>query len=178
MGSHHHHGQSFAVPAAWPVALEAQVEDDAKSAQCGRRHGIVFEWRSSAPSCLSKTGRGKPWQSGNTMGPVMVTITATDSTQTLTRHRSSDRRTRDFILAEVLSAAVSAASIAPTGPLPSGLLNSLFGGNLGKGNAQAPALALGTTLSDASVGMASNALPLSRRSRSRLAAAQCQKRDS
>lgn len=155
-------GQSFAVPAAWPVALEAQVTDD-----CGNplnSGDVTATFSNGDPALRLIAIQGgtwqSTWQSGNSSGPVTVTVTATNSTQALA---GTDQVTGGLGTASdapVLSAAVSAASFAANAPLSPGSLISLFGANLGNGTAQAPVLPLGATLSDASVAMAGNALPL------------------
>ncbi len=100
------------------------------------------------------------WQSGNSVGPVTLTVTANDPTRTLTGTRMVTGGLGASSLAPVLSGAVNGASFAPNSPLAPGSMISLFGSNLGNGIAGAAALPLSTTLSDATVVMAGNSLPL------------------
>jgi uncharacterized protein (TIGR03437 family) len=156
-------GQSFSVPAAWPVALETTVTDD-----CGNNlnAGNVTASFSNGdpPLSLQSNGPGAGWSttwvSGNTSGPVTVTVTANDPTGTLTGTRTVTGGLGDMAPAPVLQAAVNSASFVQNTPLAPGSFISLGGTNLSNGSASAPSIPLGTTLAGASVFMANYMLPL------------------
>lgn len=155
-------GQSFGVPAAWPVELEAQVTDD-----CGNllNSGDVTASFSNGDEAVSlvpiQDGTWQStWQSGNGQGPVTVTVTATDPTRNLTGTEQVVGALGSGSQAPILSAAVNGASFAPGAPLSPGAIVSFFGQNLADGTAAAPALPLGSTLGDATVLMAANLVPL------------------
>ncbi len=155
-------GQSFGVPAAWPVALEAQVADD-----CGNplNTGEVSASFSNGDPALNllavQQGTWQStWRSGNGAGPVTVTITANDPTRNLTGSRQVTGGLGASSMAPVLRAAVNGATFAAHAPLAPGSLISLFGQDLGNGTASAGSVPLGTTLADASVLMAGKSLPL------------------
>lgn len=155
-------GQSFGVPAAWPVALESQVRDD-----CGNtlNTGSVKVSFSNGDPALSlqplQSGTWQTtWQSGTGSGPVTLTVTATNAAQTLTGTRVITGGLGDAAPAPVLSAAVSGASFAGNVPLAPGSIISLFGSNLANGTASTPGVPLGTTLAGASAVMAGVELPL------------------
>lgn len=155
-------GQTFGVPAAWPVALEAQVTDD-----CGNplNSGDVTASFSNGDPAVSLTPiQGgtwqSTWQSGNGAGPVTVTVTAADPTRNLTGTEQVVGALGSTSQAPILSAAVNGASFVPGAPLSPGSIVSLFGQNLANGTAAAPALPLGTTLGDATVLIAANSVPL------------------
>jgi trimeric autotransporter adhesin len=155
-------GQSFGVPAAWPVALEVQVTDDCGNALNAGDVTASFSNGDPQLSLLSVQGGTwqSTWQSGNGVGPVTLTVTANNSSGNLTGTEMVTGGLGASSLAPVLSGAVNGASFAPNSPLAPGSIISLFGSNLGNGLAGATALPLGTTLSDATVVMAGNALPL------------------
>jgi uncharacterized protein (TIGR03437 family) len=155
-------GQSFGVPAAWPVVLDAQVTDD-----CGtplNAGAVTASFSNGDPALNLIPIQGGTWQStwrsGNNTGPVTLTITATDPTRTLTGTREVTGGLGTSPVPPVVSAAVSGASFAANSPLSPGSIISMFGQNLGNGSASAPSVPLGTTLSDATVLMAGNPLPL------------------
>jgi len=155
-------GQSFGVPAAWPVALDVQVTDD-----CGNTLNagdVTASFSNGDPELSLLPIQGgtwqSTWQSGNSVGPVTLTVTANNPAGSLTGTRTVTGGLGASSLAPVLSGAVNGASFAPNSPLAPGSIISLFGGNLGNGIAGAAALPLSSTLSDATVVMAGNALPL------------------
>jgi trimeric autotransporter adhesin len=155
-------GQTFGVPAAWPVALEAQVTDN-----CGNplNSGDVTASFSNGDPALSLVpildGTWQStWQSGNSAGPVTVTVTATDPTGNLTGTDQVLGALGSASPAPILSAAVNGASFVPSAPLSPRSIVSFFGQNLANGTASAPALPLGTTLGDATLLMAGDSVPL------------------
>ena len=155
-------GQSFGVPAAWPVALETQVEDD-----CGNQlnTGSVKVSFSNGDPALNLVSQQSglwdaTWFSGNNNGQVTLTVTATDPTGKLTGTREVSGGLGDPSGIPVLTAAVSGASFAGNTPLAPGSIISLFGLNLANGAASAATLPLGNTLAGASVVMAGAVLPL------------------
>jgi len=155
-------GQSFDEPAAWPVALEAQVTDD-----CGNQlnSGDVTASFSNGdpPLSLLSIQNGiwqSTWQSGGNPAAVTVTVTATDPARNLTGSEQVTGALGSPSLAPVLNAIVSGASFQANAPLSPGSIVTLFGQNLANGTATAPSLPLGTTLAGASVAMAGTTLPL------------------
>jgi len=154
-------GQSFGVPAAWPVAIEAQVSDDCGNAL--NTGNVTASFSNGDPLLNLLLVQGGTWQntwrSGST-GPVTVTITANDPTSNLTGTRAVTGGLGASSMAPVLSAAVNGATFAAHAPLSPGSIVSLFGQNLGNGTASANSVPLGTTLADATVIMAGNSLPL------------------
>jgi uncharacterized protein (TIGR03437 family) len=155
-------GQSFGVPAAWPVVLEAQVTDDCGNALNAGDVTASFS-NGDPPLSLLAIQNGtwqSTWLSGNSAGPVTLTITATDATRTLTGTRQVTGGLGTSAMPPVLSAAVSGASFAADSPLSPGSIVSLFGQNLSNGSASAGSVPLGTTLADATVVMAGSPLPL------------------
>ncbi|MGB6944770.1 MAG: hypothetical protein WBE37_20400, partial [Bryobacteraceae bacterium] len=155
-------GQSFGVPAAWPVVLEAQVTDDCGNALNAGDVTASFS-NGDPPLSLLPIQNGtwqSTWLSGNSAGPVTLTITATDPTRTLTGTRQVTGGLGTSAMPPVLSAAVSGASFAADSPLAPGSIVSLFGQNLSNGSESAGSVPLGTTLAGATVAMAGNSLPL------------------
>jgi uncharacterized protein (TIGR03437 family) len=155
-------GQSFGVPAAWPVALEAQVTDDCGNALNAGDVTASFS-NGDPPLNLLPIQAGtwqSTWQSGNSVGPVTLTITANDPSRNLTGTAEVTGGLGSASMAPVLGGVVSGASFAPNSPLSPGSMISLFGQNLANGIAGAKALPLGTTLADATVVMAGKNLPL------------------
>jgi uncharacterized protein (TIGR03437 family) len=156
-------GQSFSVPAAWPIALETMVTDD-----CGNNlnAGTVTASFSNGdpPLSMQSSGPGGAWSttwvSGNTSGPVTVTVTANNPSGNLTGTRTVTGGLGNLAPAPVLSAAVNSASFVQNTPLAPGSFISLGGTNLSNGSASASAIPLGATLAGASVFMANYTLPL------------------
>jgi uncharacterized protein (TIGR03437 family) len=155
-------GQSFGVPAAWPVALEALVTDDCGNALTAGDVSATFSNGDAPLSLLSIDGGTwqNTWQSGDSSGPVTVTVTANDPVHNLTGTSEVTGGLGSPSMAPVLQGAVNGASFAANTPLSPGSMISLFGQNLGNGVAGASKLPLGTTLADATVVMADNTLPL------------------
>jgi uncharacterized protein (TIGR03437 family) len=155
-------GQSFGVPAAWPVAIEAQVTDDCGNALQAGDVTASFS-NGDPPLSLLSLQNGmwqSTWQSGNSLGPVTLTVTATNAPRTLTGTREVTGGLQSSAMAPVLGGVVSGASFVPNSPLSPGSIVSLFGSNLGNGTAGAATLPLGTTLSNATVVVAGQSLPL------------------
>ncbi len=155
-------GQSFGVPAAWPVALEAQVTDDCGNALTTGDVTASFSNGDPALNLLMVHGGTwqSTWRSGNSAGPVTLTITANDPTRNLTGTREVTGGLGASSMAPVLRAAVNGATFAANAPLSPGSIVSLFGQNLANGTAPADSVPLGTTLADATVMMAGHSLPL------------------
>jgi trimeric autotransporter adhesin len=155
-------GQSFGVPAAWPVAIEAQVTDNCGNAL--NTGDVTASFSNGDPALnllLAQPGTWQnTWRSGNSTGPVTLTITANDPSRNLTGTREVTGGLGASSRAPVLSAAVNGATFAAHAPLSPGSIVSLFGQNLGNGTASASTVPLGDTLSDATVLMAGNTLPL------------------
>lgn len=155
-------GESFGVPAAWPVALESQVRDDCGNTVNAGSVKVSFS-NGDPPLSLLPLQAGMwqtTWQSGNTSGPVTLTITASNAAQTLTGTRVINGGLGDPAPAPVLAAAESGASFAANVPLAPGSIISLFGSNLANGTASTPGVPLGTTLAGATAIIAGVQLPL------------------
>jgi uncharacterized protein (TIGR03437 family) len=155
-------GQSFAVPAAWPVVLESLVRDDCGNTLDNGSVKVSFS-NGDPPLSLLPLQAGmwhSTWQSGNTSGPVTLTVTATNAAQNLTGTRVVTGGLGDLSPAPVLTGAVNGASFAANTPLAPGSIISLFGQDLSNGTAPAGGLPLGTTLAGATVLMAGAELPL------------------
>ena len=155
-------GQSFGVPAAWPVALEAEVVDDCGNPLTDGNVVVSFS-NGDAPLSLQSADGGvwaSTWSSGNSSGPVTLTVMASDPGRNLVGMREVTGGLGDPAPAPVLNGAVSGASFAGGIALAPSSIISLFGQNLANGTAPAPALPLGTTLAGATVLMAGNEIPL------------------
>jgi uncharacterized protein (TIGR03437 family) len=155
-------GQSFGVPAAWPVAVETVVQDDCGNTMDGGSVTASFS-NGDPPLSLIAFQDGMwqaTWQSGHNTGPVTLTVTANDPVRNLTGTREVTGGLGDSSQAPQLASAVSAASFAANTPLAPGGIISLFGRDLANGTASANGVPLGNTLAGATVVMAGNALPL------------------
>lgn len=155
-------GESFGVPAAWPVALESQVRDDCGNTVNTGSVKVSFS-NGDPPLSLMPLQGGMwqtTWQSGNATGPVTLTITATNAGQTLSGTRVVTGGLGDTAPAPMLVAAESGASFAANVPLAPGSIISLFGSNLANGTAATPGVPLSTTLAGASAIIAGVQLPL------------------
>ena len=155
-------GQSFGVPAAWPVALESEVRDDCGNALNSGSVTVSFS-NGDSPLSLQPQQGGmwhSTWQAGSSPGPVTLTLTATNPSQNLTGTREITGGLGDPSPAPLLAAAVSGASFAANVPLAPGSIISLFGQNLTSGTEPASTLPLTTTLAGATAIMAGQQLPL------------------
>jgi uncharacterized protein (TIGR03437 family) len=156
-------GQSFSVPAAWPVALDTVVTDDCGNPVNNGTVEVSFS-NSDPPLSLTPDGQGglwdTTWVSGNTSGAVTLTVTATDPSGKLTGTRQITGGLGDAAPAPVLSVAVSSASFAQNVPLSPLSIISIAGQNLSDGTASASVIPLGTTLAGATAVMAGYELPL------------------
>lgn len=155
-------GQSFGIPAAWPVALKAQVVDDCGNPVNAGSVTVSFS-NGDPPLTLQLVSGGMwsaTWVAGNTSGPVTLTVTANDPARKLSGSRQVTGGLGTPAAAPVLQSAVSGASFAANLPLAPGSLITLFGQNLADGTASAPSVPLGTLLAGATVVMAGNSLPL------------------
>ncbi|HLG97675.1 MAG TPA: hypothetical protein VKX49_15275 [Bryobacteraceae bacterium] len=155
-------GQSFGLPAAWPIAIESEVRDDCGNALNSGSVTISFS-NGDPPLSLQPQQAGmwhSTWQAGSSPGPVTLTLTATNAAQNLTGTREVSGGLGDPSPAPLLSAAVSGASFAANAPLAPGSIISLFGQNLANGTQPASELPLTTTLAGATAIMAGTELPL------------------
>jgi uncharacterized protein (TIGR03437 family) len=156
-------GQSFSVPAAWPVALQTTVNDDCGNTLDSGSVKVSFS-NGDAPLSLQPDGQGGSWNttwvSGNNSGPVTLTVTANDPTRNLTGTREVTGGLGDPAPAPVVTAVVSSASFARNTPLAPGSIISLGDQNLSNGTAKAQVFPLGATLADATVVMGNYTLPL------------------
>jgi uncharacterized protein (TIGR03437 family) len=158
-------GQSFTVPAGWPVALEAHVVDD-----CGNpvdAGSVVASFSNGdAPLSLMSLGNGGQWQAtwspNNSSATAQLTITVNaEAVQPDLQgsleisggfNASSD--------APQLSGIVSGASFAPGVPLAPGAIVSVFGGDLADASGGAAGLPLSSTLQGATVVIAGEPSPM------------------
>jgi uncharacterized protein (TIGR03437 family) len=155
-------GQSFGVPAAWPVAVESEVRDDCGNTLNTGNVTVSFS-NGDAPLALHSLQGGlwqATWLSGRSSGPVTLTVTANDPARNLAGTREVTGGLGDSSQGPVLAAAVNAASFAANTPLAPGSIISLFGQDLANGTASASQVPLSATLAGATVAMAGNALPL------------------
>jgi len=155
-------GQSFGVPAAWPVALKAEVRDDCGNELDAGSVNVSFS-NGDAPLNLQSLQNGlwnATWQSGHNTGAVTITATASDPARNLVGTRQVTGGLGTASAAPVLAAAVNGASFAANAPLAPGSIISLFGQNLANGTAGTSGIPLDTTIAGATVVMAGNALPL------------------
>ena len=155
-------GQSFGVPAAWPVVLASEVRDDCGNTLDNGSVKVSFS-NGDPPLSLLPVQSGiwqSTWQAGNTSGPVTLTVNASNSAQTLTGTVHVTGGLGNPSPAPILNSAVSGASFAGNVALAPGSIISLFGQNLANGIAPATAVPLSTTLAGASVIMAGVELPL------------------
>ena len=155
-------GQSFGVPAAWPVAIEAEVRDD-----CGNTldsGSVSAAFSNGDPPLNLQSAQGGMWEatwvSGHSTGPVTLTVTANDPARNLAGTREVTGGLGGASNAPGLNAAVSGASFAANTPLAPGSIISLFGQDLATGTASAGSIPLGSTLAGATVVMAGKSLPL------------------
>ena len=156
-------GQSFGVPAAWPVALEANVLDDCGNTLDDGSVGVSFSNGDPPINLRSLAGGGlwqATWMSGNSSGAVTLTVTANDPVRNLTGTREVTGGLGASSKGPTLSAAVIAAGAAATTPLAPTSIVSLYGQNLANGTASASSVPLGSTLAGATVLLAGNPLPL------------------
>jgi uncharacterized protein (TIGR03437 family) len=155
-------GQSFGVPAAWPVALKVEVRDDCGDVLDTGTVNASFS-NGDPPLSLQSIQGGlwnTTWVSGHNSGPVTLTVTANDPARHLIGAREVTGGLGDSSQAPVLNAAVSAASFAANTPLAPGSIISLFGVDMANGTASASSAPLGGTLAGATVVMAGNVLPM------------------
>jgi uncharacterized protein (TIGR03437 family) len=156
-------GQSFGVPAAWPVALKAEVRDDCGNPLDNGSVKVTFSNGDPPLSLQSVQGGGlwnATWQSGHNSGAVTVTATASDPLRNLVGTREVTGGLGQSSAAPVLSTAVNGASFAANAPLAPGSIISLFGQDLANGSASTAGIPLDTTIAGATVVMAGNVLPL------------------
>jgi trimeric autotransporter adhesin len=155
-------GQSFGVPAAWPVALKAEVRDDCGNELDSGTVNVSFS-NGDPPLSLQSIQNGlwhTTWVSGRNNGPVTITLTANDPVRNLLGTREVTGGLGDSSKSPLLNAAVSAASFAPNAPLAPGSIISLFGLDLANGTASAGSIPLGGTLAGGTVVMAGRVLPI------------------
>jgi uncharacterized protein (TIGR03437 family) len=155
-------GQSFGVPAAWPVALKSEVRDDCGNALDTGNVNVSFS-NGDPPLSLQSIQGGlwnTTWVSGHNAGPVTLTVTANDPARNLFGSREVTGGLGESTKSPVLNAAVSGASFAANAPLAPGSIISLFGVDLANGTAAAGVIPLGDTLAGARVVMAGRLLPM------------------
>jgi uncharacterized protein (TIGR03437 family) len=158
-------GQSFTVPAGWPVALQAHVVDDCGNPLDAGSVVVAFS-NGDAPLNLLSLGNGGQWQAtwspNNSSVSAQLTITVNaEAVQPALQgsleisggfNASSD--------APQLSGIVSGASFAPGVPLAPGAIVSVFGGELADASGGAAGLPLSSTLQGATVVIAGEPSPM------------------
>jgi uncharacterized protein (TIGR03437 family) len=159
-------GQSFTVPAGWPLALEAAILDD-----CGNPLNsgsvVVSFSNGDAPLSLQSLHSNGQWQAtwspSNTESP-QLTITLDAQAAQLNLQGSLEvsggLRTTNDAPQIASSGIVSGASFAAGVPMAPGAIVSLFGSQLADGSAGAASLPLASLLQGASVVIAGEAAPL------------------
>ncbi len=157
-------GQSFTVPAGWPVALQATVLDD-----CGNplNDGSVVASFSNGdpPLSLSTLRNGGEWQatwspSNTESAQFTMTVNAAAAQPALQGSLQISGNLQTTSDAPQLSGIVSGASFAPGVPLAPGAIISVFGSQLADGPGGAAGLPLGSTLKGATVVIAGEPAPL------------------
>ncbi len=120
-------GQSFNVPAAWPIALETTVTDDCGNAIGAGNVFVVSFSNGDPPLSLQSSGPGGVWSgtwvSGNTSGPVTVTVTANNPNGSLTGTRIVTGGLGDLSPAPVVTAAVNSATFVQKSYAGAGLFH-------------------------------------------------------
>jgi uncharacterized protein (TIGR03437 family) len=157
-------GQSFTVPAGWPVALQATVLDD-----CGNplNDGSVVATFSNGdpPLSLSSLRNSGEWQatwnpSNAESAQFTMTVNAAAAQPALQGSLQISGNLQTTSDAPQLSGIVSGASFAPGVPLAPGAIISVFGSQLADGSGGASGLPLGSTLKGATVVIAGEPSPL------------------
>jgi uncharacterized protein (TIGR03437 family) len=157
-------GQSFTVPAGWPVALQAHVVDD-----CGNpldTGSVVVSFSDGdAPLSLLSLRSGGQWQatwspSNNNSTQVTVTVNAEAVQPALQGSLEISGAFNASSDAPQLSGVVSGASFAPGVPLAPGAIVSAFGSQLADASGGASGLPLSTTLQGATVVIAGEPAPI------------------
>ena len=158
-------GAQFAVPAAWPNTLAAQVVDD-----CGNPHvsGTVTTTFSNGdpPVQLTSLKNGNwtgTWQVRNTNAPVVVvTMNADNPTLQISGSVSVSGGLQSSAVAPVMAAGgvLNAASYVLSAPLSPGAMISIFGSNLANGTSIVSTFPLPLELSGTQVMIGGKAAPL------------------
>ena len=155
-------GQSFGVPASWPVPVEADVSDNCGNPLTTGSVKVTFS-NGDPPVTLLSQQNGMwsgTWASGTNAGSVTMTLTASDPARSLLGTRDVTGALGGSASPPVLGAAVNAASFAANAPLAPRSIITLFGTNLANGTAGVQALPLLTQMAGATVLMAGQPLPL------------------
>lgn len=157
-------GQSFTVPAGWPVALQANVVDD-----CGNpldQGSVVASFSNGDPplSLLSLRSGGQ-WQatwnpSNQEFAQFTLTVNAEAAQPVLQGSLQVSGALENTSDAPQLSSVVSGASFASGVPIAPGAIVSVFGSQLADASAEASGLPLVSTLKGATVVIAGEASPL------------------
>ena len=159
-------GQSFTVPAGWPVALDASVMDDCGNPLNSGSVAVSFSNGDAPLSLLSLNNNGQwqaTWSPSNAVTPQF--------TMTLNAQASPQNLEGSLQISGALQATSDAPQIAPQGivggasfasgvPLAPGAIISLFGSQLADGSATAASLPLANQLQGASVVIAGELSPL------------------
>ncbi len=158
-------GQSFTIPAGWPLALNAAVLDD-----CGNplnAGSVVASFSNGDPSLslqsLNNNGQWQAtWNPTNQESPQLTITLDAQSAQDLrgSLQVSGGLETTSDPPQIAPSGIVSGASFANGVPLSPGGIISLFGSQLADGSAGAAGLPLGSVLQGATVVIAGEAAPL------------------
>ena len=157
-------GQSFTVPAGWPLALQAKVVDD-----CGNPLNtgsvVVSFSNGDPPLSLFSLRSGGEWQAtwnpdNNSSTQLTITVAAAAAQPVLQGTLQLSGGFAATSNAPQLTGVVSGASFAPGVPLAPGAIVSVFGSQLADASGGAVGLPLGSTLQGATVVIAGEAAPL------------------
>jgi len=157
-------GDSFHVPASWPVPLEVTVVDD-----CGAfvNQGTVASTFSTGdpPLALTAVGNGRwgaTWLPRHTSSQATITMQAAEASPPLRGSIQIGGTVQANASVPVIDAGgvVSAASNTVMQPLAPGGYISVYGENLSSGSFIAPSLPLQTQLGGTQVIMGGKSLPL------------------
>jgi uncharacterized protein (TIGR03437 family) len=157
-------GQSFTVPAGWPLALEAKVVDDCGNALNTGSVVVSFS-NGDPPLSLLSLRSGGQWQatwnpSNNSSTQLTITVNASAAQPVLQGSLELSGGFAATSDAPQLTGVVSGASFAPGVPLAPGAIVSVFGSQLADASGGATGLPLAATLQGATVVIAGESAPL------------------
>jgi uncharacterized protein (TIGR03437 family) len=157
-------GQSFAVSAGWPVALEINVKDDCGTALEAGSVQVSFS-NGDLPLSLQSLKGGRwaaTWQTGRNTAPVVLKIQAADSQGQLRGVRQVDGslQAQTDPPAFAKEGVVSAASLQSFAPIAPGGIISIFGDRLADNVAQSGDAPLPQQLGNTTVIIGGHIAPL------------------
>jgi uncharacterized protein (TIGR03437 family) len=157
-------GQSFTVPAGWPVALQAHVVDDCGNAVDEGSVVVSFS-NGDPPLSLLSLRSGGQWQatwnpSNREVTELTITVNAEAVQPALQGSLEVSGGFNATSDAPQLSGVVSGASFAAGVPLAPGAIVSVFGSQLADASGGASGLPLASTLQGATVVIAGEPAPI------------------